>query len=141
MPSRHLSIRIAEELFDHLDAASRRSGRTRSEIAKTLIEEGLRIEQHPGIVFRAGPAGRRPGILGGPDVWEIVRVFRQVPDETADAVGWVAEQGNLRADQVRTALRYYAAYQQEIDRWIDEGEDESRRAEEAWLREQALLAG
>jgi hypothetical protein len=32
--------------------------------ARTLIDEGLRRERHPGIVFREGPAGRRAAIEG-----------------------------------------------------------------------------
>lgn len=27
------------------------------------------MDEHPGIVFRSGPAGRRAGLAGGPDIW------------------------------------------------------------------------
>jgi hypothetical protein len=42
-------------------------------VAERLIEEGLRTEEFPGIAFRSGPTGRRVGLVGGPDVWEIAR--------------------------------------------------------------------
>jgi hypothetical protein len=42
-------------------------------VAEHLIEEGLRTEEFPGIAFRQGPTGRRVGLVGGPDVWEIAR--------------------------------------------------------------------
>ena len=67
MASRHLSVRLPEDALDHLDAESRRSGASRSELAKTLIEEGLRMREHPGVVFRPGPAGRRAALADGPD--------------------------------------------------------------------------
>jgi hypothetical protein len=28
------------------------------------------------VIFRAGPTGRRAGLVNGPDVWEIVRAVR-----------------------------------------------------------------
>jgi hypothetical protein len=31
------------------------------------------MNAHPGIVCRDGPAGRRPGVVGGPDVWEVIQ--------------------------------------------------------------------
>lgn len=40
---------------------------------------------------------------------------------------------------VRAALRYYAAFTEEIDGWIRRNEDEADAAEAAWLRERALL--
>lgn len=68
MPTRYLSLRIGEETFHWLEAESRRTGKTRSALARMLLEEGRRREAHPGIVFRPGPGGRRPGLAGGPDV-------------------------------------------------------------------------
>ena len=43
-----------------------------SSIGERQIDEGLRMEAHPGIVFRNGPSGRRAGLAAGPDVWEVV---------------------------------------------------------------------
>ena len=41
-----------------LDARSERLGQSKARVAERLIEEGLRIEEFPGIVFRwAPPAG------------------------------------------------------------------------------------
>ena len=64
-----------------LDARSERLGESKARVAERLIEEGLRIEAFPGIVFRSGPTGRRAGIAGGPDVWEIVRDLKGVVAE------------------------------------------------------------
>ncbi|MGA2830658.1 MAG: hypothetical protein ABSF03_31600, partial [Streptosporangiaceae bacterium] len=34
------------------------------------------MSEHPGIVFRAGPTGRRASLASGPDVWEAVRAIK-----------------------------------------------------------------
>jgi hypothetical protein len=139
MASRHLSIRIGDDTFDALEAQSRRSGRSRSEVAKTLLEEGLRMERHPGIVFRSGPAGRRPGLAGGPDVWEVVRVLLGVKADGEAAIKQASERTGLTQEQVRFALRYYAEYRDEINDWIRRVDDEAEAAEAVWRREQELL--
>ena len=137
--SRHLSVRVGEDLFEQLEAQSRRSGQSRSAVAKQLLDEGLRMEQHPGIVFRSGPGGRRAGLIGGPDVWEVVGALRGADGGDADSLGGVAERTGLTADQIRAALRYYADFTDEIRDWIRRVEEEAERAEARWRREQALL--
>ena len=139
MASRHLSIRIAEDVFKRLDAESQRSGRSRSDLAKTLIEEGLRMAQHPGIVFRSGPVGRRPGLANGPDVWEVARLLSDLPQTGDELVERTGELLNLTPRQVQTVVRYYSEYRDEIDACIEREDTESGLAEEAWRREQELL--
>ena len=94
------------------------------------------MERHPGIVFRSGPAGRRAGLMSGPDVWEVVRAA--VGDEKAREN--VAEKTGLTPQQVGVVLRYYAEYRDEIDAWIRIVDEEAQRAEADWRREQELLA-
>ena len=137
--SRHLSLRLESGILDRLDAQSRRAGQSRSRLAKTLLEEGLRMESHPGIVFRAGPAGRRPGLAGGPDVWEVVRVFVGLEAKGEESLHRTAELTGLAPEQVRTALRYYADYREEIDNWLRRVDEEAERAEASWRREQDVL--
>lgn len=138
MSTRHLSLRIDSETFDHLQARSRQAGQTVSHVAKTLLEEGLRMENHPGIVFRPGPAGRRPGLIGGPDIWEVIRVFTGVDGRGEDAVRQTAQLTGLTPEQVRRAGRYCADYPDEIDDWMRRVDEESARAEAAWQRQQDL---
>jgi hypothetical protein len=47
---------------------------------------------------------------------------------------------NLTELQVRTAVRYYSAYPEEIDERIERNFEEADAAEAAWRREQAALA-
>jgi hypothetical protein len=103
------------------------------------MEEGLRMAQHPGIVFRPGPAGRRPALAVGPDVWEVMRAFLQLDEKGEAAIQRVAEIANISPYQVRKVLRYYVAYKDEIDDWIKSEEEYAEQAEAAWRREQELL--
>ncbi|TAK33446.1 MAG: ribbon-helix-helix protein, CopG family [Chloroflexota bacterium] len=139
MPSRHLSLRLEPSTIERLDDQSRRLGQSRSQLAKTLLEEGLRMEAHPGIVFRSGPAGRRPGLAGGPDVWEVVRVFTGIDARGEAAIAQTSQLTGLRQEQVRVALSYYADYREEIDHWIQLIDGEASRAEASWQRQQDIL--
>ena len=94
------------------------------------------MERHAGIVFRTGPAGRRAGLMSGPDVWEVVRAA--VGDENTR--GHIAERTGLTPEQVGVALRYYAEYSDEIDTWIHMVDEEAERAEAEWRSEQELLS-
>ena len=78
------------------------------------------MEAHPGIIFRPGPAGRRPGLVGGPDVWEVARVLRVLRELPGDEGGLAqaVELTGLPLHQVRVAARYYAEYADEVDAWI-----------------------
>lgn len=129
------------ETIERLRARSLQSGRSLSHVVKTLLDEGLRMEAHPGIVFRPGPAGRRPGLNNGPDVWEVARVLREVGASSNDAVQRTAELTGLTRDQVDTVVRYYAEYRDDVDAWIERVDEEAIRAEAAWRREQDVLQG
>ena len=93
------------------------------------------MERHPGIVFRSGPAGRRAGLISGPDVWEVVRAAGVDEKSRED----IAERTGLTAEQVGVALRYYAEYSDEIGAWIRMVDEEAERTEASWRRERELL--
>lgn len=97
------------------------------------------MDDHPGIVFRDGPSGRRAGLVVGPDVWEVMSVVRNVSGSGDAVLRQAAEALDLSPDQVRLAVRYYSDYSQEIDERIRRNREESASAEAAWKREQAAL--
>jgi hypothetical protein len=136
VPNWQVSIRLQPETFEQLDMQSRRAGQSRALFAKTLLDEGLRMQAHPGIVFRDGPAGRRPGLAGGPDIWEIVRVWQSLDARSDEAVTQLAELTSLPVEHARSAVRYYSEYADEIDAWIQRVDEEAARAEAAWHAEQ-----
>jgi hypothetical protein len=108
-------------------------------LAQRYIDEGMRIDNHPGINFRTGPAGRRAVLVGGPDVWEVIAAARQAPERGEARVMALAERIGLPSDKIRIALRYYAEYPDEVDRHIALVEEESERLEQALERERRLL--
>ncbi|MBA2427222.1 MAG: hypothetical protein H0V60_09115 [Actinobacteria bacterium] len=129
-PSRHLSVRLQTELHERLSRRAQSSGgETRSRLAARLIDEGLRMDAHPSIVFRPGPGGRRPGLAGGPDVWEIARVLRDVELAGEEAIEKTATLTGLAVHGVRAVAAYYRDYKDEVEAWIAEVD---RDAEEVY---------
>jgi hypothetical protein len=126
--TKSFSARFSAEVVDLLDARSERLGQSKARVAERLIEEGLRIEELPGIVFRSGPTGRRAGIAGGPDVWEIARDLKGVAGEGAtDPIETVARISGLDRGIVELAASYYAAYPDDIDERIRMNEQAAER--------------
>jgi hypothetical protein len=101
-------------------------------------EEARRVREHPGIVFRSGPVGSRPGLARGPDVWEAARLLRDLTLTGDELIARTAELMDLTLSQVKTVALYYADYQDEIDEWIRRLDEEAERAEADWRREQGL---
>jgi hypothetical protein len=135
MPSakrtKSFSARFSAEIVERLDAHSERLGQSKARVAERLIEEGLRTEEFPGIVFRSGPVGRRAGIAGGPDVWEIVRDLKGVARHVKDPIEAVSRTTGLGRAKVQLAAAYYAAYPDEVDNRIRVDEQAAERLRRA----------
>jgi uncharacterized protein (DUF433 family) len=123
-------------MVDRLDRYAAAVGSNRNTVAERFLEEALRLVDHPGIVFRDGPAGRRPGIVGsGLDVWEVVETIRAHQGSVAET----AEYLEIPEARVRVAARYYAAFPVEIDDWIAANQAVYDREFELARRERELL--
>jgi hypothetical protein len=71
------SVRFEASTDAHLSSfVARHPGLSHSSAAALLVEEGLRMDAHPGVLFREGPAGQRAVLSGGPDVWEVIRAIK-----------------------------------------------------------------
>jgi hypothetical protein len=126
------SARFSAEVVELLDARSERLGELKARVAERLIEEGLKIEEFPGIVFRSGPTGRRAGIAGGPDVWEIVRDVKSVPrDGARDPIEAAASVIGLDRAIVELAASYYAVYPGDVDERIRMNDQAAERLRNA----------
>jgi hypothetical protein len=135
------SIRMSSRTLARLDLGARRRGEAKSRTAERLIDEGLRMEDHPGIVFKDGPAGRRAALANGPDVWEVVKTLKEFGSTGEQAIAGAAEWGNLSRAQVDVAVRYYGDFREEVDERIAHNREEAERQHAAWLRAQAALKG
>ena len=107
---RRLTVEINERTLGRLSVRSQARGETEARTAERLIDEGLRMEDHPGIAFRDGPSGRRAGLVGGPDVSEIVAIVHGTGETGDAAIEAAAQWSNLSPAQVRNALSYYHEY-------------------------------
>ena len=133
------SIRFDPGVNDRLsEYVTRHPGWTPSSAAARPVDEGLRMEEHPSVIFRDGHAGRRACLIGGPDVWEVIRsvaASRAAEPSLSrnELVQLVEDNTGVPARLVSLALSYWAVYPEEIAALIayaERREDEGMRAAE-----------
>ena len=139
------SVRFSDDVVRRLDRYVRfHPGASASSVTNLFVDEAMRTEEHPGIMFRPGPTGRRAALVGGPDVWEVIATLQTIraagPALGGDAlVSAVADALGQTQRKVRIATRYYTTYPDEIDGRIAANNELADEAEAAWLAEQKLL--
>jgi hypothetical protein len=109
----NVSVRLDDDLADRLRLRARASGESLSDRLRRYAEEGARRDEHPLITFRDGPAGRRAGLIGGPDVWEVALWLADLGGAGEAEAALVAD-GLLTRAQLDAAARYIATYPDEI---------------------------
>ncbi len=140
------SVRFEPDVARRLNAyVAARPGTSVSSASNRMVDEGLRSEEHPQVVFRDGPAGRRARLIGGPDVWQLVRAVlsaRAAESEfsAAEVLDLVSDSTGVGAPLVRAAIAYWAEFPAEIEAMIARAEEEEAHARRRWEREHALLA-
>lgn len=139
------SIRFDEGVAKRLSAyVATHHGTSQSSVANRLVDEGLRMAEHPEVFFRDGAAGRRAVISAGPDVWEVIRAIRHTrvaePElEGDDLLELVKTNTGVSDRELRVAINYWSAYPDEIDAFVDEADRVEQTYYEKWRREQDLL--
>ncbi len=123
------SARWGTDVLDRLKQRSEVAGTNKSRLAERYVDEGTRMDDHPGIVFRDGPTGRRAALAGGPDIWELIFTLKSGQARGEEAISATAELLNLTDSQVRTAVRYYGSFPEEIEARIALHEREIARYE------------
>lgn len=134
------SIRLDDELRSRLAAQAGAETTTLTELIERYAREGLDCAEHPGIVFKPGPTGRRAALAGGPDVWEVLAALRHISGTESQRVAALADQFALHERQVVIALNYAAAHREEIEARIDANERALKQAESIASERQRLLA-
>lgn len=84
------------------------------------------MQQFPQIEFREGPAGRRAGLRGGPDVWEIEMVRREYD---GDRAGLHAHFEFVPSEHLDQALAYADRFRADVDELIVRNERVGRLLE------------
>ena len=128
-------------VYERLKRGAAQRGESVSSAGERLIDEGLRMEAYPGIVFRDGPTGRRAALATGPDVWQVVPLLKGLKGSLEERIAAAAEQLGLTERQLRAASRYYAEFTDEIDAEIAENDEIADRELAAWENERKLLTG
>ena len=125
------SFRLPATTLERLDRRARERGQSVNAVAARLIDEGLRLEDHPLIYFRDGAAGRRPALLGTRlDVWQVVETLRAHEGSVEQTAAYF-EQPEVK---IRAAISYYADFQEEIDAFAARATAAARREEAAMRR-------
>ncbi|CCG03093.1 hypothetical protein [Blastococcus saxobsidens] len=123
---------------------ARHPGLTRSAVAARYVDEGLRMDEHPGILFREGPTGRRATVVGGPDVWEVIRAVkaaRSAEPELSDEelMAMLEDNTGVPRRMIRMALDYWGAYPEEVDALVAYADRVEGECATAADRETSLL--
>jgi hypothetical protein len=109
----NVSVRLDDGLAERLRLRARAAGESLSDRLRRYAEEGARRDEHPLITFRDGPTGRRAGLVGGPDVWEVAMWIEDLAGD-ADPAATLAGDGVVTRPQIDAVLRYRAVYPDEI---------------------------
>lgn len=132
-----LSMRPSKRTLERLRERARLLGEKHTTLAERYLEEGVIMDEHPNIHFVDGALGRRPAVLGsGLDVWEIVEVAKDNGGSVADTASYLEIDPRL----VQTAVRYYGAYRDEIDDWIERVHTLNEREESTWRAAQEAIS-
>lgn len=136
---RPISIRFSDELHRRLKQRAEQVGEPLSSLAQLAVDEWLRMVEHPGVVFRDGPTGRRAALAAGPDVWEVAAVLAQQKGSPDKRLAATATHLGLPVRQVEIAADYWAAHRAEIDARVAANIEAAERELAAWEGRQALL--
>lgn len=140
------SIRFDPAVLSRLnDYVAAHPGTSVSATSNRLVDEALRSQEHPLVVFRDGPAGRRARLVGGPDVWQVIRAVRSTREaepvlEADDVLALVADSTGVAVPLIQASIAYWADFSAEIDELIERAAKEEARGRQRWEREHGLLA-
>jgi hypothetical protein len=135
MPAAPLSIRLPEKTIGRLSDRADRSQVPARTLAQRYVEEGLRMDENPLIRFADGPSGRRPRLIGGPDIWEVIAVAKDNHGDLAETSAYL----KLPLGLVQAAANYYGTYPDEIDAHIERNRRELEEAHATFLASRQIL--
>lgn len=121
-------MRPRQTTLERLRRRARLSGEPRTTLAERYLDEGLSMDEVPGIHFVDGAMGRRPALMGsGLDVWEVVKAVKD-SGSVEEAAAYLEVESRL----VELAVRYYGSNREEVDDWIARVHELSELEEAKW---------
>lgn len=106
---------LAEELLEEFEAR----GESVSEGLRRALEEWWASRHLFGIEFRDGPTGRRAALEDGPEVWEVIAVWRDADgdlERLREHFAWLDE------DALEAALVYRDRFPERVEEVLAENE-------------------
>lgn len=137
---RPTSFRLPDELLERLEQEAASSAISTTSLVASLLSEGITTRRFPGVVYRDGPTGRRAALVGGPDVWEVIRDVRHASGRGDKRLSAVAQATGLTLAQVRLAVDFYTSNPDEVDSRIEADEREAERVRALIERRERLLS-
>jgi len=111
-----LSLRFKEDTLQRLYFQAKLAGVPPRTLAQRMLEEGLRMAEHPEIRFTTGPAGRRATLRGcGLDVWEVVQILKANRNDVVEVAAYL----EVPQHWIEAGVAYYGAYPEEIDERLE----------------------
>lgn len=115
---------LTARIDDWLDAEIRRFWDERgigpSSGFRNIVEEWWTLQRFALLEFRDGVTGRRAGIRGGPDVWEVAMVAGQVGEDATALHGHFGEA--VSQDALGQALAYRDRFPETVKEMLEENE-------------------
>lgn len=133
------SLRLDDALRERLIKLAEAEGTSVTALVERFVREGLAAGEHPGIVFKPGPSGRRAALAGGPDIWEIAAALRNTSGTESERVAALAAEFGIHERQVMIALDYAALHRDEIEAHIRANDRELDEAERLAAERRRLL--
>jgi hypothetical protein len=112
MASAPVSLRLGDDLAEKVRGIAALERRSFADTVRLLTEEAIKLREFPMITFVNGPTGRRARFLQGPDIWEVLEPY-VLAGKDWDALR--QSYPHLDEATLRTAIRYYETYPDEID--------------------------
>lgn len=132
-PTQPFSLRLSDERRRALEEEAGRYRVAPRTLAQELIDEGLRMRRFPSLMFALrGP--RRAAVFARAPRLRVSQAMETVRDSVS--LQEAAEDLVLTVSELEQAVAYYRAYQDEIDREIEEDRRYSEAAEREWLERQ-----
>jgi len=133
-----LSLRFKEDTLQRLYFQAKLAGVPPRTLAQRMVEEAIRITEHPLIDFTDNGPARRAFLRGtGLEVWELMGIVKAHGGDVAAA----AESTGRSLAQVEAAIAYYGAYPDDIDDLIEANVRAYEEGRAAYLAGLERLAG
>src|SRR5438093_13602175 len=130
--TRPFSMRMDEDTHEQLLARAKAVDLTASQLVNRYVKEGLRMDEHPGVAFVNTSNGRRAVLASRPRI-QVIDLIATWQGQRQN-VSETARYFEVSDDDVKAAVRYYAAFKTELDEAIRQHRDAQANFEQVLAR-------